>query len=406
MSTYLIIGGGVAGVTAARGLAQKVSPPKDEIHIFSREAYPYYPRPLLWKFIAGEIDQQDLYFQPLSWYEEQGIQFHLETPVASLDTDAHLLTLASGDLVTYDRLLMATGARPFVPPVDGAEKKGVFTLRSLDDALAIKEYAKGVSQVMVIGGGLLGLETARALREAGPDVHVVEIAEHLLPRQLDRQGAQVLRGLLEAQGLELTTGAVVEAILGGERAENVRTTDGRVIRGELVLFSAGIRCRARLAEEAGLEVNRGAVVDDQMRTSTEDVFAAGDVAEFEGDIHGIIPAAVDQANIAAANMVEPGSAIYGGTLRTTTLEVAGARVTSLGRYSPEDESAFRVVRHTDENQGVYRKFVLDGGHVIGAILLNDARRAAMARVLIDREIEVSEYADRLVDNDFDLKSLL
>jgi nitrite reductase (NADH) large subunit len=406
MSTYAIIGGGVAGVTAARGLVQRTSQPEDEIHIFSAEAYPYYPRPLLWKFIAGEVDQEDLYFQPLSWYKKRGIQFHVDTPVASLDTDAHRLTLESGDLVTYDRLLLATGARPFVPPVDGADKKGVFTLRSLGDALAIKAYVKGVSHVVVIGGGLLGLETARALGEAGPDCHVIEIAEHLLPRQLDREGAEVLSGLLEAQGLELTTGAVVEAILGDERAQNVRTTDGRVVPGKLILFSAGIRCRARLAEEAGLEVNRGAVVDDQMRTSAEDVFAAGDVAEFEGDIHGIIPAAIDQANIAAANMAEPGSAVYAGTLRSTTLEVAGARVTSLGRHSPGDENAFQVVRHADKRRGVYRKFVLDGGRVIGAILLNDPRRAAMARVLIDRKIGAIEQVDHLVADDFDLKSLL
>ncbi|MGD2176997.1 MAG: FAD-dependent oxidoreductase, partial [Anaerolineae bacterium] len=134
MSRYAIVGGGVAGVTAARGLAQSASPPEDEIHVFSEEAYPYYPRPLLWKFIADQMDQEELTFQPLSWYEERGIQFHLDAPVASLDANAHRLTLESGDLVTYDRLLLATGARPFIPPVAGSDKKGVFTLRSLDDA--------------------------------------------------------------------------------------------------------------------------------------------------------------------------------------------------------------------------------------------------------------------------------
>jgi NAD(P)H-nitrite reductase large subunit len=411
MSTYAIIGGGVAGVTAARTLAESASPPEDEIHIFNAEPYPYYPRPLLWKFIAGEMDKEELTFQPLSWYEEKGIQFHVDALVAGLDADARRLRLGSGDLVAYDRLLLATGARPFVPPVDGADKEGVFTLRSLDDAVAIKAYVKGVSQALVIGGGLLGLETALALRGAGPDVHVIEIAEHLLPRQLDREGAHVLHGLLEARGLELTTGAVVEAIVGDGRAEDVCTTDGRVMPGELILFSAGIRCRARLAEEAGLEVNRGAVVDDQMRTSAEDVFAAGDVAEFQGDIHGIIPAAIDQANVAAANMVEPGSAVYTGTLRNTTLKVAGAQVTSLGEHNLDahdagSETSFRVLRSTDADSGLYRKFVLRDGRVVGAILLNDPRRAAMARLLIDREIDVSEDADRLVDDDFDLKSLL
>jgi nitrite reductase (NADH) large subunit len=409
MSTYAIVGGGVAGVTAARRLAQNASP-GDEIHIFSVEPYPYYPRPLLWKFIAGEMaEQEELYSHPLSWYEEKGIALHLDNRVVGLDTVGHRLTLESGDVGTYDRLLLATGARPFVPPVDGADKDGVFTLRTLDDALAIKDYARGASRAIAIGGGLLGLETALAIREAGPEVHVVEISDHLLPRQLDAEGAKVLRSLLEAQGLGLTTGAVVEAVLGDGGAEGVRTKDGREIAGELILFSAGIRCRAQLAREAGLEVNRGAVVDGYLRTSAADVFAAGDVAEFEGEIHGIIPAAIEQANAAAANMVEPESEPYTGTLPSTTLKVAGAQVASLGEYNPDkdaDDPSLRIVRHTDADRGLYRKFALREGRVVGAILLNDPKRAAMARLLVDREIDVSEQADRLVDDGFDLRSLL
>jgi nitrite reductase (NADH) large subunit len=268
-----------------------------------------------------------------------------------------------------------------------------------------------VSRAVVIGGGLLGLETALALSRAGPDVHVIEIAEHLLPRQLDPEGARVLRGLLEGMGLELTTGAMVENIQGDDRVERVHTKDGGVVEAGLVLFSAGIRCRAKLADEAGLEVNRGAVVDERMQTSAVDVFAAGDVAEFEGDIHGIIPAAIDQANIAAANMVDSGSALYEGTLPNTTLKVAGAQVASLGEYNPDEDVAasgasFRVVRHTDVDGGRYRKFVLRDGRVVGVILINEPRRAAMARLLIDRGIDVSKHVDRLVDDDFDLKSLL
>jgi nitrite reductase (NADH) large subunit len=405
MSRYVIIGGGVAGITAARTLAGRASE-YDDIHILSAEANPYYPRPLLWRFIAGTMEQERLYFQPLSWYEEKGIQFHLNTDVKALDTEAHRLTLGDGSGMTYDRLLVATGARPFVPPIEGADKEGVFTLRTLEDARAIKAYAETVSQAIVIGGGLLGLETARALHSAGPSVHVIEIADHLLPHQLDQEGAQVLRALLEDQGLEVTTGSVVGAILGDDRAENVRTAEGRVVDGQLVLFSAGIRCRAKLAEEAGLEVHRGAVVDELMRTSVKDVFAAGDVAEFEGDIGGTIPPAMEQAEVAAANMIEPGSQIYSGTLPTTTLEVAGARVTSLGEYNPAGDEVDHVVRYTDTERGLYRKFVLRNGRVIGAILLNDPPRAGLARQLIDRGVDVSEHRDRLVHDDFDLKSLL
>jgi nitrite reductase (NADH) large subunit len=405
MTEVAIIGGGVAGVTAARSLADAASA-SDEIHIFSGEPYPYYPRPYLWRFIADEMEQEDLYFRPLSWYEERGIQFHLDTRTAAIDTEEHQLTLSDGERVEYDRLLVATGARPFVPPVEGADKEGVFALRTLEDALAIKAYAASVDKALVIGGGLLGLETARALHDAGLAVQVIEIADYLLPRQVDREGAQVLRAILEAQGLELTTGAVVEAILGEERAEGIRTQDGEDFAGRLVLFSAGIRCRAKLAEEAGLEVNRGVVVDGQMKTSAEDVFAAGDVAEFEGRIYGIIPPAMEQAEVAAANMMEPGSKSYTGTLPTTTLEVAGARVTSLGIYDPDDAEAFRIERYVDAERGLYRKFVLDEGLLVGAVLINDPQRAGMVRPLIERGVDVSEHAQRLTQEDFDLKSLL
>ena len=405
MSRHTIIGGGVAGVTAARELAGRV-PDDGEIHILSAESYPYYPRPLLWRFIAGAMEQEQLYFQPLSWYEEKGIQFHLDTDVTALDGEAHRLTLGDGSEISYDRLLLATGARPFLPPVEGTDKSGVFTLRTLDDAKRIKAHAEQVPQAVVIGGGLLGLETARAIHEAGPSVRVIEIADHLLPRQLDAEGARVLRALLEEQGLEITTGSIVEAVLGDQSVEGVRMKEGWSIEAQLVLFSTGIRCRAALAQEAGLEVNRGAIVDEQMRTSVEDIFAAGDIAELEGDVGGIIPPAMDQAKVAAANMVVPGSEVYAGTLPTTTLEVAGARVTSLGQYNPEPDDAYQIVRHTDSERGLYRKFVLEDSRVVGAILLNDPPRAGLARQLIDREVHISEGLDRLVDDDFDLRSLL
>lgn len=405
MTRFVIVGGGVAGVTAARELAGQVSD-QDEVHILGAEPHLYYPRPHLWRFIAGAKVQEDLYFQPLSWYQERGIQFHLATEVEAVDREAHRLTLGDGGEMEYGRLLLATGARPFVPPVEGADKQGVFSLRTLEDAREIKSYAENVSRVVVIGGGLLGLETARALRQAGPSAHVIEVADHLLPRQLDEQGAHILRGLLEGQGLEITTGAMVEAVLGGDAVEGVRTKGGDEIEGELVLFSTGIRCRAKLAEDAGLEVNRGAVVDEYMRTSGEDVFAAGDVAEFEGEIHGMIPPAMDQARVAAANMIELGSERYTGTLPSTTLEVVGARVTSLGEYDPEDEQAYQVIRRSDLGKGVYQKFVVENGQVIGAIVLNDPQRAALARQLIDRGVNVGNDLDRLVRDGFDLKSLL
>jgi len=196
MGRYVIVGNGVAGVTAAQSIVR--ADPAAEVHIFGAEPHPYYQRPRLWELIAGQIEQDALYFRPLEWYAARGIQVQLGIQVTALDPQAHRLALADDSRVEYDRLLLATGGRAFVPSFDGADKKGVFTLRSLDDALAIKRQTQGASTAAVIGGGLLGLETARALRTAGLEVTVIEFVPHLLPRQLDAEGAQVLQSLLEA----------------------------------------------------------------------------------------------------------------------------------------------------------------------------------------------------------------
>ena len=406
---HVIVGNGVAGVTAAQAIVRADS--SAEVHLFGAEPYPYYRRPRLWEFIAGETEREALYFRPAGWYAGRGIRLHLGVRATALDPAARILDLDDGSRLEYDRLLLATGGRPFVPPCEGTDKAGVFTLRTMEDALAIKAYAQKVSTAVVIGGGLLGLETARALRAAGLDVTVVEFAPHLLPRQLDAEGAEVLQSLLEAQGLRILTSGATVAVLGDGRAVGVRLKDGRQVPGGLVLFSTGIRSNVALAQAAGLEVNRGIVVDGQLQTRrvdghpAEDVFAAGDAAEFAGRVYGIIPAAVEQARVAAANMVAPGSGVYAGTLPSTTLKVAGAELASLGESTVEG-GAYTQLRRADMAAGHYRKFVLREGRIVGAILLNDKERARPVTRLIERGVDVSAYADCLLDDDFDLRTLL
>jgi nitrite reductase (NADH) large subunit len=410
MRRYVIVGNGVAGITAAQTIVR--ADPAAEVHVFGAEPYPYYRRPRLWELIAGEIEQEALYFRPPEWYAERGIHLHLGVRATALDPTAHRLTLRqgsgqaldNGSHAEYDRLLLATGSRPFVPPFEGADKAGVFTLRTLDDALAIKTYACDVRSAAVIGGGLLGLETAQALRTAGLVVTVIEFAPYLLPRQLDAEGAQVLQSLLEVMGLHILTGAATEAILGDGRAEGVRLKDGRVVDGELVLISTGIRSRVELAREAGLEVNRGVVVDEQLRTSEAGVYAAGDAAEFEGRVYGIIPAATEQAQVAAANMVAPGSAIYSGTTPANTLKIAGVDLTCLGEATATGDE-FVILRRVDAASGVYRRLTLRDGKIVGAILLGDTQSVRPVKQLITSGRDVSGYGERLLDESFDLRAL-
>jgi nitrite reductase (NADH) large subunit len=360
---------------------------------------------MLWEFIAGQVEEDAVFHRPLSWYDQHDIELHLGTAVTALDPRSHQLTLADGTTVTYDRVLLATGARPFVPSCMGAEQAGVFTLRTLDDALAIKAYATLVPSATVIGGGLLGLETARALHTAGLDVTVIEYFPYLLPRQMDVEGAQVLQSLLERQGLRVLTGGQTNQIVGAGRCTGVRLEDGRAVEGELVIFSTGIRSETSLAVTAGINTNRGVIVDERLQSIAADVFAVGDVAEFEGRVYGIIPPAIEQARIAAANMVELGSAAYRGTLPSTTLKVAGAELTSLGQ-SLESEDSYTVLRSVDLAAGHYRKLVLSEGRLIGAILLNERNAVRPVTQLIERGVDVSAHVDQLLNADFDLKSLL
>ncbi|MFN2273148.1 MAG: NAD(P)/FAD-dependent oxidoreductase [Anaerolineae bacterium] len=400
---HVIVGSGVAGVTAAQAIKQTDA--DAEVHLFGAEPYPYYRRPQLWEFIAGQIEQGALTYRPAEWYAERGIELHLGTEVTALAPAAHHIVLASGGQVAYDRLLLATGARSFIPPCEGTEKDGVFALRSLDDALAIKAYARGIDTAIVVGGGLLGLETARALHTAGLDVTVVEFFPYLLPRQLDEEGAQVLEALLKAQGLHVITSATTTAILGVPCADCIQLQSGAKVTGDMVLFSTGVRSDVTLAKEADLEVNRGVIVDEHLQTSAEDIYAAGDVAEFDGKVYGIIPPAIEQARVAAANMVEPRSVTYNGTMPSTTLKVAGAELTTLGEALAEGEE-YTQLRRADAALGHYRKIVLHDGQVVGAILLNDKERTQPVRQLIERGVDVSAYADQLLNDDFNLKSLL
>jgi nitrite reductase (NADH) large subunit len=287
MPKYVIVGNGVAGVTAAQMIVR--ADPGASVHLVGAEPYPYYQRPRLWAWIAGEIEEQDLYFRPAEWYAERGIQLHLGMHATALDAAAHTLSLGEGATVDYDRLLLATGGVPFVPPIAGTENAGVFTLRTLEDARAIKAYADRVERVLVLGGGLLGLETARALLGPNRRVYVLEIFPHLLPRQLDAPGAAVLTRRLEGMGLHFVIGRTAQALLGEGQVAGVRFADGDEIAGDMAILSTGIRSKTDLARAAGLEVNRGVVVDERLRTSAEDVYAAGDVAEFGGRVYGIIP---------------------------------------------------------------------------------------------------------------------
>jgi len=284
------------------------------------------------------------------------------------------------------------------------EKTGVFTLRSIVDALTIKEYAKKTRKTIVIGGGLLGLEFAASLRKLGQQVEVVEIFPRLLPMQLDQDGATVLKERIAALGIDFQLDVKTEEILGKEAVSGVSLDNGKELSGDLVLFSAGVRSNIGLAVGSGIKVNKGVVVDQHLQTSVNDVYASGDIAEFEGKVYGIIPAAEEQARIAAMNMLGK-EQVYKGTIPSNTLKIVGIDLTSMGLVIPE-EPRYEEIKKIDGEKGVYKKIVLDHGKIVGAIFLGDTKGATTLRILMDQGTDVTKYKDFLLEDNFDYRKIL
>ena len=398
----VIVGCGVAGVTAATVLRQ-ISPDV-KVEMYTDEKHPYYPRPELYRILSGETQPAEIYGFSKEWFEDRGIRTQLGKKVVSINPATKELLLDDGTKADYDKLLLANGAHPFMPPAKGVEKTGVFTLRNMEDALKIRDYAKKVGKAIVVGGGLLGLEFAASLRRLGQKVDVVEIFPRLLPNQLDVDGAAVFKRLVERIGINVVLGAKTQEILGEGTVSGIALDDGRELQGGLVLFSAGVRSNIELASEAGIKVNRGVVVDHYLETSAADIYAVGDVAEFEGRVYGIIPAAEEQARTAALNMLDKKIA-YAGTIPSNTLKVVGIDLTSIGVVNPEG-SKYEEVKRADVEKGIYRKIVLDKGKIVGAIVLGDKRAATAIMKLMELGKDVSQYKEAMLEDNFDFRRAL
>ncbi len=375
----MVVGHGIAGFTAARILADSGA----AVTVVTEETRTYYYRPRLPDFIAGRADEAELVAFPDQWYAEKGIHILLGHRVDRVEPRATRVVLDSGETLPYDRLLLATGGTPFLPPIEGLKAPGVMTVRTLEDARRIKEMAKAKTPTVVLGGGLLGLEIAAALAARGASTTVLESSDRLLGRQLDKGAADILLARVRQMGLEVWTGVDVERVVTGGGTEGGVTgahlAEGRTVKGNLILVTAGVRPNLDLARAAGLSVNRGVVVDGFLRTSDERIFAAGDCAEWEGQTWGTIPAAVEQARVAAAAMMGKVRVPYTGTIPSNSLKIAGMDLTSLG--DPEAEPGPEELIESDADRGVYKKLMLRDGRLAGAIWLGDKMPAAVSKAL-------------------------
>ncbi|MGI6376869.1 MAG: NAD(P)/FAD-dependent oxidoreductase [Anaerolineae bacterium] len=399
----IIIGNGVAGVNVARAIAE--CGVASEIVIYSREAYSYYPRPRLIELLTGDQPLDAIAQYPDDWYQRRNIEVRLGREAVAIDRHGHRVTFADGSVDTYDKLVLAIGAKGWVPPIEGADQEGVHTLRTVVDADAIRAEAHRAKNVVCIGGGLLGLDTSMALARSGARPVILEALPWLMPRQLDREGAAVLQALIEARGVRVYTGVQVQEIVGNGHVRAVRLKSGQEHPADLVVISAGVRSNISLAQTAGLSCNRGIIVNEHMQTDDPDIYAVGDCAEYHGIVWAIIPVALAQARIAGAQICGQSGVHYEDLPPSTTLKVTGIDLTSIGEVNPQ-EGAYIEKRYQNAGGSVYKKLVIRDGHIVGAILLGDRDDVRAVNQLMSRGIDVGPYLDRLFTDDLSLADIV
>ena len=296
----VIIGNGPAGTTAAsriRNLNEEA-----EIIILSFEKYSYYARPRLHELIEGKVNEKDIQVFKPEWYQKNNINLLLNSKVIKIDIDNQKI-ITKDQNIPYDKLLLAIGAKPRIPKIEGVENENVFTLRTIDDALTIKKAVENKKEILFIGGGLLGLEIASSFSNGNRKIKVIEVNNSLLHKQLDFEKGQKLKGILEEKGFLFYMNETCEKISDTNSKIVVKTKSGKEIEGEILIISAGVFSRIKLAEESGLKVERGIIVDRYLQTSAKNIYAAGDCAEFEAKVYGFVKSAIEQGNIAAENIV-------------------------------------------------------------------------------------------------------
>ncbi len=390
----VIIGNGTAGIEAAR--AARSMDDDAEIHIFSGEPHSFYSRLLLTTYLAGEKKEKDLFAFGPDWFESIRIVQHLGENVKKI-LRAEKKILTENEVYNYDRLILCTGALPFNPYMNGLRQKGVFTLRTLDDANYILNYLKQTKQAIIIGGGILGLEAAAALTRNKIKTTVLELSHTLMPRQLDAYGSELMINILAREGIEVKKGVEIVKIEGDETVTGLRNKDGEILPADLVLISIGIVPNSSLAEDAGLEVNRGVVVNDRLQTSDDYIFAAGDVAEHRSRIYGHWYASAEQGKIAGQNAAGA-DVVYNGTVPSSILKVTETELTSLGQFNKKHKDDVELISKSKEGNG-YKKLVLRENRIIGAIIFGNNRLGSAIEMMMKKGMQLSGEIITFIQNE-------
>lgn len=400
----VLIGNGLAGMRCLEDLLD-MAPDRYEVTVIGEEPWGNYNRIMLSPVLSGEKTIEDIMLHPSKWYSDKGIKFIAGDKAVKIDRPRKVVYTEKEQTVDYDRLILATGSAPFIPPVQGVDLKGVLTFRDIYDVNTMIEYCGSKNNAVVIGGGLLGLEAAYGLKQRGMNVTVLHLMDRIMERQLDGRASQLLRHSIEQKGINIITEANTEALVGDENGhvKQIRLKDGTVLDADLVVFAVGIRPNISLAQSAGLRCNRGVLVNDTMQTFDPSIYAVGECIEHRGQTFGLVEPLWGQAFICATHLAEHGSLTFKAPTVPTQLKVSGVDVFSAGNFEPKDD--YEDIILNDEKRQIYKRIIIQSDRVIGAVLFGDTEDGMWYAELIADQTPVSSFRNKLLfGRDFALKN--
>ncbi|OEY94817.1 nitrate reductase [Acinetobacter proteolyticus] len=398
----VLIGNGLAGMRCLEDLLD-MAPDRYDVTVIGEEPWGNYNRIMLSPVLSGEKTIDDIMLHPHAWYRDKGIQFIADDPAIKIDRTRKVVHTEKGESVDYDRLIIATGSSPFIPPVQGVDLKGVISFRDIYDVNTMIKYCETKKNAVVIGGGLLGLEAAYGLKQRGMNVTVLHLMDRIMERQLDGRASRMLRHSIEQKGINIITEANTEALIGEEgHVSQVRLKDGTVLDADLVIFAVGIRPNITLAQSAGLRCNRGILVNDTMQTFDPSIYAVGECIEHRNQTFGLVEPLWGQAFICATHLAEHGSLTFKSPTVPTQLKVSGVDVFSAGNFEPKED--YEDIILNDDKRQIYKRIIIQKDKVIGAVLFGDTEDGTWYAELIADQTPVSTFRNKLLfGKDFAMK---
>lgn len=400
----VLVGNGLAGMRCLEDLLD-MAPDRYEVTVIGEEPWGNYNRIMLSPVLSGDKSIEDIMLHPHAWYSDKGIHFIAGDAAVKVDRPRKQVHTEKGIVVDYDRLILATGSKPFIPPIKGSDLKGVLSFRDIYDVNTMLEYCKNKKNAVVIGGGLLGLEAAYGLKQRGMNVTVLHLMDRIMDRQLDARASALLKQSIEAKGIPVLTEANTEELIGQDgHVSQLRLKDGTVLEADFVVFAVGIRPNMALAQSAGLRCNRGVMVNDTMQTFDPSIYAVGECIEHRNQTFGLVEPLWGQAFICASHLAEHGSLTFKAPTVPTQLKVSGCDVFSAGNFEPADD--YEDIILNDEKRHIYKRIIIQQDKVIGAVLFGDTEDGAWYAELIADQTPISSIRNKLLfGKDFALKQV-